>query len=74
MSKSTSNKNKKIERPYPLVAASVSPYGSCLGGHAYDGEYGGISDKDLAKFFRKHIYILAEEKPDLLAIETIPNL
>ena len=38
-------------RPYPMIAASVSCYGAFTG-HEYDGDYGGISDDDLAKYQR----------------------
>jgi homocysteine S-methyltransferase len=57
-----------------LVAASVSSYGAFLYGEEYTGNYGGISDEDLAVFHRKQIHLLAGEKPDMLAIETVPCL
>ena len=56
------------------MAASVSSYGAFLYGEEYTGNYNGISDEDLATFHRKQIHILAVEKPDILAIETVPCL
>jgi homocysteine S-methyltransferase len=61
-------------RPFPLVAASVSSYGAFLYGEEYTGNYNGISDEDLAIFHRKQMHLLAGEKPDILAIETVPCL
>lgn len=56
------------------MAASVSSYGAFLYGEEYTGNYNGISDEDLATFHRKQIHLLAGEKPDVLAIETVPCL
>lgn len=56
------------------VAASVGPYGAVLGGgQEYVGNYG-KSRQELAEFHRERIEVLAQENPDVLACETIPDL
>ncbi len=56
------------------VAASVGPYGAVLGGgQEYVGNYG-VAHKDLVKFHRERIEVLASAKPDVFACETIPDL
>ena len=56
------------------VAASIGPYGAALGdGSEYRGNYE-ISERSLRDFHLKRIEILAETKPDIFAIETIPSL
>lgn len=61
-------------RPKPLVAASVGPYGAYLAdGSEYVGNYG-VSDEVLADFHRKRMAALIEAGADLLAFETIPSL
>lgn len=65
--------NRK-NRPLPLVAGSVGPYGAYLAdGSEYRGDYT-ISEEELIAFHRPRIKILAEEGVDILACETIPNL
>lgn len=55
------------------VAASVGPYGAMLAdGSEYRGRYG-LSVKELEAFHRPRIEALAEARPDVLAIETIPD-
>lgn len=57
-----------------LVAASVGPYGAVLGNGA---EYTGDYDKDedeLVGFHLPRLEALAEARPDLLAVETIPSI
>lgn len=57
-----------------LVAASVGPYGASLAdGSEYRGNYG-KSKKWLKDFHRARLQILIKSNPDLLAIETIPEL
>lgn len=57
-----------------LVAASVGPFGSIRhDGSEYRGNYG-VSREELEAFHRERIAVLAEAKPDLFAIETIPDL
>ena len=57
-----------------LVAASVGPYGAWLAdGSEYRGNYG-KSKSELKDFHRSRLQILIESNPDLLAIETIPEL
>ncbi len=56
------------------VAASVGPYGAYLAdGSEYRGNYG-LSKEELKDFHRARLAKLIESKPDLLAIETIPEL
>jgi homocysteine S-methyltransferase len=59
---------------YPLVAASVGPYGASLAdGSEYRGDYG-LSIEALKEFHRPRIEVLANSGADLLACETIPCL
>lgn len=56
------------------VAASVGPYGAALAdGSEYRGRYG-VSVADLAAWHRPRLEVLADAGPDLLALETIPDL
>jgi homocysteine S-methyltransferase len=67
------NKEKnRLNRPKPLVAASVGPYGAFLAdGSEYRGNYA-ITETDLEEFHRDRLHILSSAKPDVLACETIP--
>jgi homocysteine S-methyltransferase len=61
-----------------LIAASLGPYGAALhNGGEYHGNYD-CSHADLVRFHRQRIEVLAgaagEQKPDLLAFETLPSL
>lgn len=61
-------------RPRPLVAASVGPYGAYLAdGSEYRGDYG-LSISDLMDFHRPRMAVLAASGAELLACETIPCL
>ncbi|MFC7785198.1 MULTISPECIES: homocysteine S-methyltransferase [unclassified Rossellomorea] len=61
-------------RPKPIVAGSVGPYGAYLAdGSEYVGNYG-VSDQHLADFHFPRIQALVEAGADLLAFETIPSL
>ena len=65
--------NGKVQG-YPLVAASVGPYGASLAdGSEYRGDYG-LTVEELIDFHRPRIAVLAESGADLLACETIPCL
>lgn len=56
------------------VAASVGPYGASLAdGSEYRGNYGRTKTQ-LKDFHRMRLQVLIESNPDLLAIETIPEL
>ena len=56
------------------VAASVGPYGATLGdGSEYRGGYG-LSAAQLRDFHGPRLELLAAAEPDLLAVETIPDL
>lgn len=56
------------------VAASIGPYGAYLAdGSEYRGNYG-LSEDDLKEFHRRRLKTLINTRPDLLAIETIPEL
>jgi homocysteine S-methyltransferase len=57
-----------------LVAASVGPYGAILhDGSEYRGRYG-VSHTKLVDFHGERLRVIADSGPDLLAIETIPDL
>ncbi|HUL66557.1 MAG TPA: homocysteine S-methyltransferase [Burkholderiaceae bacterium] len=59
-------------RTYPLVAASVGPYGATLhDGSEYRGNYG-LDVDALIAFHRPRLAVLAKAGADLLACETIP--
>jgi homocysteine S-methyltransferase len=56
------------------VAASVGPYGAVLAdGSEYRGDYG-LSVRELRRFHRPRLEILADAGADVLAVETIPSL
>ncbi|WP_406601661.1 homocysteine S-methyltransferase [Lentzea miocenica] len=56
------------------VAASVGPYGAMLAdGSEYRGRYG-LSARRLEEFHRPRVEVLADAAPDLLAVETIPDV
>jgi len=56
------------------VAASIGPYGAYLAdGSEYRGNYG-LSLDELKDFHRERLKVLIASNPDLLAIETIPEL
>lgn len=64
----------RIQRPRPLVAASVGPYGAYLAdGSEYRGNYA-IDEDALVQFHRKRLHTLIAARPDILACETIPCL
>ena len=57
-----------------LVAASVGPYGAFLAdGSEYTGRYG-VSSARLRDFHAPRLELLAAAGPDLLAVETIPDV
>ncbi len=59
---------------WPLVAASVGPYGASLcSGAEYTGDYG-LSEKQLLSFHVERWRVLVESGPDILACETIPTM
>ncbi|PRY63499.1 homocysteine S-methyltransferase [Vreelandella songnenensis] len=64
----------QADRPRPLVAASVGPYGAYL---ADGSEYRGGYDLDragLVEFHRERLELLLASGADLLAVETLPSL
>ncbi|MFB9869187.1 homocysteine S-methyltransferase, partial [Vreelandella sulfidaeris] len=64
----------QTDRPKPLVAASVGPYGAYL---ADGSEYRGGYDLDragLVEFHRERLTLLLAAGADLLAVETLPSL
>ena len=59
-------------RPYPLAAASVGPYGAYLAdGSEYTGGYS-AGRHELADFHAERLALLLDAKPDILACETLP--
>lgn len=64
----------RVNRPKPLVAASVGPYGAYLAdGSEYRGDYD-LNEEQLMVFHRKRLQTLVSAEPDVLACETIPCL
>jgi homocysteine S-methyltransferase len=56
------------------VAASVGPYGAMLAdGSEYRGNYG-LTVRELVRFHRDRLLVLAEAEPDVLALETVPDV
>lgn len=56
------------------VAASVGPYGAALAdGSEYRGRYG-LSASELIAWHRPRLEVLAEAGPDVLALETVPDV
>jgi len=59
---------------FPLVAASIGPYGAILhDGSEYTGAYG-VTEQELSEFHRSRLELLDGAGADLLACETIPSL
>jgi homocysteine S-methyltransferase len=64
----------EVAEPGLLVAASVGPYGAFLAdGSEYTGRYG-VSSARLRDFHGPRLELLASAGPDLLAVETIPDV
>ncbi len=62
------------DRAARLVAASVGPYGAVLAdGSEYRGRYG-VSRQALRDFHAPRMELLVSAGPDMLALETIPDL
>ncbi|MET9594238.1 homocysteine S-methyltransferase [Streptomyces sp. NPDC006516] len=56
------------------VAASVGPYGAMLAdGSEYRGRYG-LTVRELERFHRPRVEVLASAGPDVLALETVPDM
>lgn len=57
-----------------LVAASVGPFGATLhDGSEYRGHYA-VTHDDLVEFHAERLRVLLAARPDVLAIETVPDL
>ncbi|MDD3394410.1 MAG: homocysteine S-methyltransferase [Anaerotignum sp.] len=68
------NEENRSNRPKPIVAASVGPYGAFVAdGSEYRGNYG-LTKAELEEFHRERMATLIEVGPDILACETIPCL
>ncbi|MGB4947425.1 MAG: homocysteine S-methyltransferase [Candidatus Competibacter denitrificans] len=62
----------RVGRVYPLVAASVGPYGAFLAdGSEYRGDYD-LSEEQLMEFHRERMALLLEAGAEILACETLP--
>ncbi|MFF8092714.1 homocysteine S-methyltransferase [Streptomyces sp. NPDC016675] len=62
----------RMDRPL-WVAASVGPYGAMLAdGSEYRGRYG-IGVAELERFHRPRLEALAAARPDVFALETVPD-
>jgi homocysteine S-methyltransferase len=56
------------------VAASIGPYGAMLAdGSEYRGRYG-LTKRELREFHRPRLEVLAEARPDVFALETVPDV
>ncbi|MBZ5740299.1 homocysteine S-methyltransferase [Nocardioides mangrovi] len=63
---------EELGRPL-WVAASVGPYGAYLAdGSEYRGRYG-VPQSTLRDFHAPRLELLAEQQPDLFAVETVPD-
>ena len=68
------DENNRKNRVYPIIAASVGPYGAYLSdGSEYVGNYS-IGKDELKEFHRDRIKLLIDAGADILACETIPSL
>lgn len=67
-------KGKNEGRVYPLVAASVGPYGAFLAdGSEYRGGYT-ITNDEIKAFHKKRMELLWSAGAEIFSIETIPSL
>ncbi len=63
-----------LDKKPVYVAASVGPYGAMLAdGSEYRGNYG-LTVQELVRFHRDRLLVLAEAGPDVLALETVPDV
>ncbi|HEY9577385.1 MAG TPA: homocysteine S-methyltransferase [Pseudobacillus sp.] len=61
-------------RPKPIVAASIGPYGAFLAdGSEYRGDYK-LTEDELMNFHRPRMKALIDAGAEVLACETIPNM
>ncbi len=76
LARSASDEAEAVDGRPRWVAASVGPYGAMLaGGQEYTGDYGSdIGVTALRRWHRPRMAVLAGAEPDLLALETVPNL
>jgi homocysteine S-methyltransferase len=56
------------------VAASVGPYGAALADGSEDRGHYGLSVRELAAWHRPRLEVLAGAGPDVLALETVPDI
>ncbi|WP_328563412.1 homocysteine S-methyltransferase [Streptomyces coelicoflavus] len=65
---------RRAQASRPLwVAASAGPYGAMLAdGSEYRGRYG-LDVGELERFHRRRLEVLAAARPDVLALETVPD-
>jgi homocysteine S-methyltransferase len=64
---------RSAKRLFPLVAASIGPYGAALAdGSEYTGDYD-LDEDALFEWHRQRWHVLARSGADLLACETIPS-
>ena len=61
------------DAPWPLIAASMGPYGAILhDGSEYTGAYD-VTPETLRAFHQQRLAVFQQSDADLLALETIPN-
>lgn len=69
-----SNPQNRNNRPKPIVAGSIGPYGAYLAnGSEYRGNYD-LTKEKFMNFHRPRMKALIEAGVDILACETIPNI
>ncbi len=68
-----SESTNRTGRLWPIVAASVGPYGASLAdGSEYRGDYS-LDEEGLLNFHRRRWHLLASAGADIMACETIPS-
>jgi homocysteine S-methyltransferase len=68
------NPMNRTNRPQPVIAASIGPYGAFLAdGSEYRGDYQ-LTEEELMDFHRPRMKALIDSGADILACETIPCL
>jgi len=65
--------NSNETKHFPLVAASLGPYGAALAdGSEYRGYDGEVSVSDLIHFHEERLKVMINTQADIIAFETIP--
>ncbi|KAB7705850.1 homocysteine S-methyltransferase [Bacillus aerolatus] len=68
------NLENRDNRPKPIIAASIGPYGAFLAdGSEYRGDYK-LTEEELMNFHRSRMKALIDAGAEVLACETIPSM